>query len=98
MHEFVSSCRLVQCAKESSGKKLGTSGKNIGTVHVRWACAEAAVLFLRPSQPGKEYCAKLEHKHGNAKALPVRAHKLGRAVYYRRTREQVFALHRFVTA
>ena len=31
--DFVSYCRLVKCAKESNGKRLGTSGKKIGTVH-----------------------------------------------------------------
>jgi hypothetical protein len=98
VQDFVSSCRLVKCAKESSGKKLGTSGKKIGNVHLRWACAEAAVLFLRQSQPGKEYFAKLEHTHGKAKALTVLAHKWGRAVYDLRTREQAFDLQRFVTA
>ena len=47
---------------------------------LRWAFAEAAVLFIRQSQPGKEYFATLEHQHGKAKALTVLAHKLGRAV------------------
>ena len=96
--DFVSSCRLVKCAKESGGKRLGTSGKKIGNVHLRWAFAEPAVLFLGHNQPGKEYCTKLAHKHGKAKALPVLAHKLGRAVYYMLTREQAFDLQRFVAA
>jgi transposase len=98
VQDFVSYCRLVKCAKESNGKRLGTSGKKIGNVHLRWAFAEAAVLFIRQSQPGKEYFAKLEQKHGKAKALTVLAHKLGRAVYYMLTREQAFDLQRFVTA
>jgi transposase len=98
VQDFVSYCRLVKCAKESGGKRLGTSGKKIGNVHLRWAFAEAAVLFLRRNQPGKEYFTKLEHKHGKAKALTVLAHKLGRAVYYMLTREQAFDLNRFVTA
>ena len=98
VQDFVSYCRLVKCAKESSGKKVGTSGKKIGNGHLRWAFAEAAVLFIRQSNPGKEYFAKLEHKHGKAKALTVLAHKLGRAVYYMLTREQVFDLQRFVAA
>jgi transposase len=98
VQDFVSYCRLVKCAKESSGKKLGPAGKKIGTVPLRWAFAEAAGLFIRQSQPGKAYFAKLEHKHGNAKALTVLAHKLGSAVYYLLTREQVFDLKRFVTA
>src|SRR5207342_2617134 len=61
VQDFVSSCRLVKCAKESNGKRLGTSGKKIGTVPLRWACAEAAVLFLRHNQPGKEDFTKLAH-------------------------------------
>jgi transposase len=73
VQDFVSYCRLVKCANESNGKRLGTSGKKIGNVHLRWAVAEAAVLCLRQNQPGKEYFAKLDHKHGKAKALPVLA-------------------------
>ena len=30
VQDFVSSCRLVKCAKESAGKRLGTSGPKIG--------------------------------------------------------------------
>src|SRR4029434_4821749 len=55
VQDFVSYCRLVKCAKESNNKRLGTSGKKIGNVHLRWAFAEAAVLFLRHNQPGKAY-------------------------------------------
>jgi transposase len=98
VQDFVSYCRLVKCAKESGGKRLGTSGKKIGNVHLRWAFAEAASLFLRQNQPGKEFFMKLEHKHGKAKALTVLAHKLARAVFYMLTREQAFDLQRFVTA
>ena len=96
--DFVSYCRLVKCAKESNGKRSGTSGKKIGNVHLRWAFAEAAVLLIRQSQPGKEYFAQLEHTHGKAQALTVLAHKLGRAVYYLLSREQAFDLQRFVAA
>ena len=96
--DFVSYCRLVKCAKESNGKRLGTSGKKIGNVQLRWAFAEAAILFLRQNQLGKEYFTKLEHKHGKAKALTVLGHKLARAVYHMLTREQPFDLHRFVSA
>ena len=68
VQDFVSYCRLVKCAKESNGKRLGTSGKKIGNNHLRWAFAEAAILFLRQNQLGKEYFMKLERKHGKAKA------------------------------
>jgi hypothetical protein len=81
-----------------SGKRLGSSGKQIGKVQLRWAFAEAAVLFLPHTQPGKAYLTKLERKHGKAKVLTVLAHKLARAVYYRRSREQAFDVSRFVTA
>jgi transposase len=98
VQDFVSYCRLVKCAKESGGKRLGTSGKKIGNVHLRWAFAEAAILFLRQNPLGKAYFTTLEHKHGKAKALTVLAHKLARAVYYLLTRAQAFDLQRFVPA
>lgn len=98
VQDFVSSWRLVKGAKESSGKQLGTSGKKIGNVPLRWAFAEAAVLFIRQRKPGNEYFAKLEPTHGKAKALTVLAHKLGRAVYAMLTREQAFDRQRVVTA
>jgi transposase len=98
VQDFVSYCRLVKCAKESGGKRLGTSGTKIGNVHLRWAFAEAAVLFLRHNHPGKAYFIKLEQTHGKAKALTVLAHKLARAVYYMLSRKQAFDLQRFVTA
>jgi transposase len=52
VQDFVSYCRLVKWAKESAGKRLGTSGKNIGNAHLKWACSEAAALFLRHNAPG----------------------------------------------
>jgi transposase len=80
VQDFVSYCRLVNCAQESGGKRLGTSGKKIGNVHLRWAFAQAAVLFLRHNHPGNDDFTNLAHKHGKAKALTVLAHQLGRAV------------------
>jgi transposase len=98
VQDFVSYCRLVKCAKESGGKGYGLSGKKIGNPQLKWAFSEAAVLFLRHNQPGKEYCAQLERKHGKGQALTVLAHKLARAVYFMLPRHQAFALQRFVTA
>ena len=98
VQDFVSYCRLVKCAKESNGKRLGTSGKKIGNVHYAGRLPKPrSSLSARVSQ-GKSILRKLEHKHGKAKALTVLAHKLGRAVYYMLTREQAFDLNRFVTA
>jgi transposase len=50
--DCVASCRLVQCAKESAGKRLGTSGKKIGNGPLTWAFSEAATLFLRNHPAG----------------------------------------------
>jgi hypothetical protein len=96
--DFVSYSRLVKCAKASNGKRVGTSGQKIGNGHLRWAFAEAAVLFFRQNPLGKAYVTKLAHTHGKAKALTVLAHKLARTVDYRLTREQPFDLQRFVSA
>jgi transposase len=98
VQDFLSYCRLVKCAQESAGKRYGFSGKKIGNPQLQWAFSAAAILFLRHTQPGKAYFAKLERKHGKGKALTVLAQKLARAVYYRLTREQAFDLQRFVTA
>ncbi len=94
--DFVSYCRLVKCAKESAGKRLGTSGKKIGNAHLKWAFSEAAVLFLRKNPRGQKYHARLERKHGKGKALTILAHKIARAVYYMLRRERAFELDRFL--
>ena len=82
VQDFASYCRLVKCAKESAGKRSGTSGTKIGNAHLKWAFSEAAVLFLRDHPAGQKYLARLEKKHDKGKALTILAHKLARAVYY----------------
>jgi transposase len=96
VQEFVSYCRLVKCAKESAGKRYGTSGKKIGNAYLKWAFSEAAVLFLRNNQAGQKYLARLVKKHGKGKALTVLAHKLARAVYYMCKRDTAFDLDKFL--
>ena len=54
VQEFASYARLIKCAKESGGKKLGTGGAKMGNVHLKWAFSEAAVLFLRHTTRGQE--------------------------------------------
>ncbi len=90
VQDFVSYCRLVKCAKESAGKRYGTSGTKIGNAYLKWAFSEAAVLFLRNNPAGQKYLARLEKKHGKGKALTILAHKLARAVYYMLKRGVVF--------
>jgi transposase len=98
VQDFASYCRLVKCAKESGGKRLGTSGKKIGNAHLKWAFSEAAVLFLRNNEPGQKYLARLEKKHDKGKALSILAHKLARAVYYMLKRTTAFDMENFLRA
>jgi transposase len=96
VQDFVSYCRLVKCAKESAGKRSGTSGTKIGNAYLKWAFSEAAVLFLRNNPQGQKYLARLEKKHGKGKALTVLAHKLARAVYSMLQREMAFNMQQFL--
>src|SRR5437016_4647190 len=96
VQDFVSYCRLVKCAKESAGKRYGTSGKKMGNAYLKWAFSEAAVLFLRNNAQGQKFLARLEKKHGKGKALTILAHKLARAVYYMLTRDTVFEMDIFL--
>lgn len=96
VQDFVSYSRLVKSAKESAGKRYGTSGAKIGNAHLKWAFSEAAVLSLKQSAEIKKYKAKLVKKHGKAKALTILAHKIGRAVYYILKRKEVFSIDKFL--
>ncbi|MCI0409679.1 MAG: IS110 family transposase, partial [Acidobacteria bacterium] len=87
VQDFASYARLVKCSKQSGGKKLGTGGRKIGNVHLKWAFSEAAVLFLRNNPKGQALLAKLRRKHGKGKALSILAHKLGRVTYHLLQRE-----------
>jgi transposase len=95
VQDFVSYCRLVKCAKESAGKRLGTSGAKIGNAHLKWAFSEAAVLFLRDHPAAQKYLARLEKKHDKGKALTVLAQKLARAVYYLLQHQVAFEREKF---
>jgi transposase len=96
VQEFASYCRLVKCAKESNGKRSGTSGAKIGNAHLKWAFSEAAVLFLRDNPAGQKFLARVEKKHDKGKALTILAHKLARAVYYMLKRKVAFDMKRFL--
>ncbi len=98
VQEFASYARLVKCAHESAGKKLGTGGAKQGNVHLKWAFSEAAVLFLRHGGEHQKLLARLQRKHGKGKALSILAHKIGRAVYYILARKTVFSTEKFLQA
>jgi transposase len=96
VQEFASYARLVKCAKESAGKRHGTSGAKMGNVHLKWAFSEAAVLFVRHSADGKKLLNRLEKRFGKGKALSILAHRLGRAVYFMLRRGKAFDRERFL--
>jgi transposase len=98
VQDFASYCRLIKCARESCGKRYGTSGKKIGNVHLKWAFSEAAVLFLRKNPRGQIYFSRLERRHGKGKALTVLAHKLARAIYFMLRREKAFDIDKFLSS
>jgi transposase len=98
VQEFASYARLIKCAKESGGKKLGTGGAKMGNVHLKWAFSEAAVTFLRHNPEGQKLVARLEKQHGKGKALSILAHKIGRAVYYMLVRGTMFSMDKFLAA
>jgi transposase len=97
VQDFTSYCRLVKPSRTSAGKRYGTSGKKIGSAHLKWAFSEAAQLFLRGNEPGQKYFQRLVAKYGKGKALSVLAHKLGRAVYYMLKRNEAFDVGLFLS-
>jgi transposase len=96
VQDFVSYCRLVKCARESAGKRYGSSGTKIGNAYLKWAFSEAAVLLLRDNPAGQKSLTRLEKKHGQGKALTVLAQTLARAVYYMLTRHKAFDMQKFL--
>jgi transposase len=93
--QFLSYARLVRCAHESAGKKIGTGGKRIGNAHLKWAFGEAACLLVRSSEQAKRWLARRDKKHGKARALGTLSAKLGRAVYHMLRKKEAFDAKRF---
>jgi transposase len=81
VQDFVSYCRLVTCARESAGKRDGTSGTKMGHAYLTWAFSAAAVRCLRANPAGQQYLARVQKKHRKRKTLTVLAHQLARPVY-----------------
>jgi transposase len=93
--QFLSYARLVRCAHESAGKKVGSGGKKIGNAQLRWAFGEAACLFLRASERARKWKQKQQAQRGEAKALAILAARLGRAVYHLLRKREAFDEERF---
>jgi transposase len=93
--QFISYARLVRCAHESAGKKLGTGGKKIGNAYLKWAFTEAACHFVQASERAKKWKQKYGQRHGKGKALSVLAARLGRSVYHMLRKQEAFDEQRF---
>jgi transposase len=93
---FVASCRLGKWAKDSAGKRYGTSGKKIEHAYLQWAFSAAAVLFVRNNPAGQKDLARLAKKHGKGQALTVLAHQLARAVDDRLKRDTACELDKLL--
>ena len=93
---FLSYARLVRCAHESAGKRLGSGGKKIGNAHLKWAFSEATVLLMRQLPAAKGYVKRLAKKHGKGKALAILSARLGRTVYLMLKRKEPFESKRFL--
>jgi transposase len=93
---FVSYCRLVRPSHESAGKKTPGKRKKIGNAHLRWAFGEAACLMLRELPEAQKFAARMEKKHGKAKAISILAARLARTVYWMLKRKEAFDANRFL--
>jgi len=93
--QFMSYARLVACAKESAGKKQGTSGRKIGSAHLKWAFSEAAALMIRSMPEAKAFMQKMTRQRGKARAVALVAAKIGRVVYWMMKRKQPFDAKQF---
>lgn len=78
---FLSYARLVRPAKESAGKRVGTSNAKMGNAHLKWAFREAAALMTRHDATVKAWAAKKAKAVGKGRTQAVLAAKLARAVY-----------------
>jgi transposase len=96
VQDFVSSCRLVTCARDSAGTRSGTSGAKIGHAHLTWAFSEAAVVGLRENPAGQQVLARQEKTHRTGTALTILAHTLARAVSSLVKRQTACALDTFL--
>lgn len=97
VQKFCSYARLVKPTHSSAGKKVPhRGGRKIGNPHLRWAFAEAVIVFLRDEAMGKSIMEKLLKKYAKSKAMSVLSHKLARACYFMLLRKEPFSTDKFM--
>jgi transposase len=95
---FVSYCRRGTCAKDSAGKRYGSSGTKISPASLQGAFSEAALLFRRGNPAGQPSLARLEKTHRKGHAFTVFAHPLAPAVSSMRRRHTACEIRAFLHA
>ena len=98
VQKFCSYARLVRPEHSSAGKKTASNGgkRKIGNPHLRWAFAEAVIVFLRDDSVGKVLMDKLLKKYSKSKAMSVLSHKIARACYFILLKQQPFDGNKFL--
>lgn len=99
VQRFCSYARLVKPMHTSAGKKVSHGGgRKIGNPHLRWAFAEAVIIFLRDEAVGKNIMERLLKKYSKAKAMSAMSHKIARACYFMLLRGEPFNHEKFLAA
>jgi transposase len=93
--EFVSYCRLVRPSHESAGKVRTGKNHKIGNAYLRWAFGEAACLMLRELPAAESFAARMEKKHGKAKAISILAARIARTAWLMLKRKDAFDTEKF---
>lgn len=97
VQRFCSYARLVKPTHTSGGKKVSNGGgRKIGNPHLRWAFAEAVIIFLRDEAVGKSLMEKFLSKYSKAKAMSALSHKIARACYFILLRKEPFSHEKFL--
>jgi hypothetical protein len=74
----MSTCPVIRGGFSSS---LSHIGNKIGNAHLKWAFSKASLLMPREHLAARIYVARLENKHGKAKAISILSARL-RTVYW----------------
>lgn len=82
VQKFCSYARLIKPTHMSAGKTLGGGCRKIGNPHLRWAFAEAVLVFLRDSELAKGYFKRLQRKFSKGKSMSILSHRIAKAAYF----------------
>ena len=96
VQDYSSYCRVVKCQRSSADKLKGYRHPKMGNPYLKWAFSQIIISAQKSSDAIGKYYARLERKHGRARARAQIAHKFAVAIYYMLKRGQVFDEARFL--